>query len=89
MRIRAYDFAFGKPTIGVKMTVKAGQRCSLGGAQVGKLLCTSKGNQLVLAAKLRYFREAPTHRALIMVWAVAPAVRLHEPPRVQLSEPLA
>ena len=49
VRIRAYDFTFSQPTIAVKVTVKAGQRCYQSGAQVGKFFCTKKGKKLVWA----------------------------------------
>lgn len=47
VRIRAYDFTFSEPTIAVKVTVKAGQRCYQRGAQVGEFFCTKKGKKLV------------------------------------------
>ena len=53
VNIRAYDFTYSEPTIAVKVTVKAGQRCYAAGAQVGKFFCTKKGKKLVWAAKRR------------------------------------
>lgn len=53
VRIRAYDFTFSQPTIAVKVTVKAGQRCYQSGAQVAKFFCTKKGKKLVWAVKRR------------------------------------
>lgn len=45
--IRAYDFTYSAPTISIKVTVKAGQRCFQRGAQIGKFFCTRKGKGFV------------------------------------------
>lgn len=53
VRIRAYDFTYSEPTISVKVTVHAGQRCYQQGAQVGSFFCTKKGKKLVWARARR------------------------------------
>lgn len=47
VRIRAYDFTYSEPTVAVKVTVKAGERCFKRGAQVGDLFCVKKGKRSV------------------------------------------
>lgn len=51
VRIRAYDFTFSEPTIAVKVSVKAGERCFKRGAQVGDLFCVKKGKKSVWSLK--------------------------------------